>query len=123
MDGHEASHKAGHEASSHVAAFHYLQARPENKHQPIPFDVEYILSLKNKDTRHLPVIDVRNLGAGADDVRLDIENAGFQYVRHPSAFLDEVVMSGRDATDTEDITDQEWTNIYANEFRDLVYHL
>ena len=102
------------------ADFHYLRHRPENAHQPLSFEIEYILGMKDKDTRNLPVTDIRNIDPKSKDAQLKLDNAGFQYINHRSEFLAAIDSSGRDATSAEDVTKDQWGVAYFEELKDVL---
>lgn len=98
----------------------YLRDRPENRDQPIDFDVEYSLGTKDKDTRRLEAINVRSLSNDGKDDGLDLENAGFQFVYHHSDFLADLEKREKEVGNSEDVTDEMWHSVYGKELEDAL---
>ena len=103
---------------STVVEFNYLAPLPPNTLQPLPFDVNVTVGSAKPNVRKLPLLDIRSCDVAA--AQLDIDNAGFQYVKHHSAFLRQALDAGKDLARKEDPLQETVNEAYGQELRTVI---
>lgn len=104
--------------NSTVVEFNYLAPLPPNTPQPLPFDVNMTVGSAKPNLRKLPLVDIRSCDMAAK--QLDIDHAGFQYVKHHSDFLRQALDDGKDLAGKEDIPEETFNRAYGEELRTVI---
>ena len=106
------------QSESTVVEFNYLAPLPPNTLQPLPFDVNITAGSANPNLRKSPLADIRTRDIAAE--QLDIDNAGFQYVKHRSNFLRQALAEGKNLAGKEDPLEETVNRAYGDELRTVI---
>ena len=98
--------------------FNYLAPLPANTLQPLPFDVNITAGSAKPNRRKLPLVDIRGCDMAA--AQLNIDNAGFQYVKHHSTFLRQALDGGKDLAGKKDPLEETVNEAYGQEIRTVI---